>query len=144
MERDHSRWTDEETDQSTDSANQPGGMRRAGRFTFKLALILGSVFFLFILGLSLITSFSLEGLVSVQQRMDRAESVLLWFRLLLIGALIGFWRPLNVWLAQRNAWPPLRLERVLQGRWMALGVLLFVELVLVQQFHESLINGMVH
>ena len=100
---------------------KPGGMRRAGRFTFKLALILGGVFFLFILGLSLITSFSLEGLVSVQQRLDQADSTLMWFRLLLIGALIGFWRPLNVWLAQRNAWSQARLSRVLQGRWMTLG-----------------------
>ncbi len=143
-ESESSNWTDEETDPPTTPANQPGGLRRAGRFTVKLVLILGTVFFLFLLGLSLISSLSLEGLQSVQQHLARVDAPLMWLRLLLIGTLIGFWQPINAWLAQRNAWSQARLERVMKGRWMTLAVLLFVELVLIQRLHEPLIDGMVH
>ncbi len=122
---------------------QQPAWRRAGQLSFKFMLILGGVFLLFVLGLSLFFSFSLEGLQSAQDRLAQADGVLMWFRLLLIAVLIGFWQPINVWLAQRNAWSPERLQRVLHGRWLTLAVLLFVELVLVQRLHEPFIDGMV-
>ena len=95
------------------------------------------------LGLLLMTAFDLQGIETLQQSLVRVESVFLWIRLILIVSLIGFWRPLHVGIARRYHWPEDRLVRVLHGRWLALGVLLFVELVLIQRWHEPLINRLV-
>jgi len=118
---------------------RPGGWRKAGRFAFRLLLVGGGLFLLLIVGLMLMSSFTLEGMEGFRRHMERADEVLIYFRLAVIGLLIGFWRPLNVWLARFRQWPEGQLERVLAGRWWALGMLLFIELVLVQRIHEPLI-----
>lgn len=140
MDAKSSRWVGKEAggDGPADPEGQPGGMRRAGRFIFKTTLIFGGLFLLFLLGMMLMTSLSLEGMTSFRDWLERADSVLVFFRVGLIGLLITFWHPLNTWFAQHNGWSKVRLQRVLAGRWWSLGLLLFVELILVQRLHESL------
>lgn len=121
-------------------AGQPDRLKRAGRFTLKLLLVVGGLFLLMVVGLMLMSAFSLEGIEGFRERMSHADSYLFFVRLLVIGLLIGFWRPFNVWLAKYRRWPEGQLERVLEGRWMALAILLFVELILVQRVHEPLIK----
>lgn len=123
-----------------DQGGQSGMLRRAGRSVFSIVLIFGGLFFLFLLGMTLMSSFSLEGMASFQERLSRADSMLMFVRLLLIGVLIVFWRPLNSGIAKRNDWSEVHLQRVLAGRWWALTLLLFVELILVQRLHESLLG----
>jgi hypothetical protein len=119
---------------------QHGRWRRVGRFSLKLLLILGALFVLFILGLSLMSSLSIEGVEGFREGLERADNYMVLVRLLIIGSLIAFWRPFNTWLAKAKGWPDEQLESVLAGRWWALGLLLFVELVLVQRIHEVIIG----
>lgn len=121
-------------------ARQPSRLKRAGRFTLKLLLVVGGLFLLMVVGLMLMSALSLEGIEGFRERMGHADSYLVFVRLLVIGLLIGFWRSFNVWLAKTRGWPEGQLERVLEGRWMALAILLFVELILVQRIHEPLIK----
>jgi hypothetical protein len=121
-------------------AGQPGRLKRAGRFTLKFLLVIGGLFLLMVIGLMLMSAFSLEGIEGFRDRMGHADSYLVYVRLLAIGLLIGFWRPFNIWLAKTRGWPEGQLERVLEGRWMALAILLFVEMILVQRIHEPLIK----
>ena len=128
----------------TDPEDQPGGLRRAGRVTFRTALILGGLFLLFLLGMMLMSFLSLEGMTSFRDRLERADSVLVFFRVGLIVLLVIFWRPINTWLAGHNGWSEARLQRTLEGRWWALALLLFIELILVQRLHEALLGPMVN
>ena len=126
-----------------EKATRPvSGMKRAGGLLFKLLLLFGGLFLVFVLGLSLFSSLSLEGMQAFRQNLDRLASVMMVVRLAVIAGVIGFWRPLNVWLAMRKDWPQAQLQRVLAGRWLTLGVLLFVELVLIQRLHEPLIDSL--
>jgi hypothetical protein len=120
--------------------DRPGRWRRTGRFMFKLLLILGGLFLLMIVGLMLMSSFTLDGVENFRQNLDRFDRYIIIIRLLAIGILIGFWCPFNKWLAQIRGWPDEQLERALAGRWWALGVMMFVELVLVQRIHEILVG----
>lgn len=120
--------------------DRPGGWRRAGRFTFRIMLILGGLFVLLVAGLLVMNAFSMQGLDAFGRFLDRADQVLVYIRLTAIGLLIGFWRPINVWLSRVRGWSYGQLERILAGRWWALATLLFVELILVQRVHEHLID----
>jgi hypothetical protein len=120
----------------------PGsGIKRAGWFLFKILLLFGGLFLALLIGLSLLSTGSTEGLSAFRHTLERLDSVMVYLRLAAIAGVIGFWRPLNVWLAQRKGWSQAHLQRVLDGRWLTLGVLLFVELVLIQRLHEPLIDS---
>ena len=120
----------------------PGsGLKRAGWFLFKILLLFGGLFLALMVGLSLLSSGSTEGLSAFRRTLERVDSVMVFVRLAAIAGVIGFWRPLNGWLAQRKGWSQAHLQRVLDGRWLTLGVLLFVELVLIQRLHEPLIDS---
>ncbi|MCU7849343.1 MAG: hypothetical protein KZQ89_15405 [Candidatus Thiodiazotropha sp. (ex Lucinoma kastoroae)] len=123
-----------------DQTGRPGRLKRAGWLLLRLGLFVGGCFLLMVVGLALMSSFSLEGIHAFRQRLAGADSVLVIVRLGAIGLLIGFWRPVNVWLDRVRGWPEGQLERVLAGRWWALAMLLFVELVLVQRLHEILLE----
>jgi hypothetical protein len=120
--------------------DRPTRLKRAGRFTLKLLLVVGGLFLVMVVGLMLMSAFSLVGMEHFRERMGHADNYMVYVRLLAIGLLIGFWRPFNGWLAKVRRWPEGQLERVLEGRWMALAILLFVEVILVQRVHESLIK----
>lgn len=120
--------------------SRAGGWKRARRFTLKTLLVVGGLFLLLVAGLMLMSAFSLEGIDSFRRRLDRVAEILVYGRLLAIGLLIGFWCPFNSWLAKIRGWTKEQLQRVLGGRWWALVMLLFIELVLVQRIHEPLIE----
>lgn len=126
-----------------DHSGQPGSLRRAGHIVFRIALILGGLFLLFLLGMMLMSSISPQGMASFRDKLAQADSVLVFLRLGLIGLLITLWHPLNTWFAQHNCWSEARLQRVLAGRLWTLVLLLFVELILVQRLHETVL-GMVN
>jgi hypothetical protein len=109
-----------------------------------MVLILGGLLCLFLLGMLLISSLSLEGMATFQEKLHGMGSVLVFIRFLLIGLLIVFWRPLNSWFANRNGWSEARLQRILAGRWWTLALFLFVELILVQRLHETVLDLMVN
>ncbi len=127
-----------------DHRGQPSMLRRAGRTAFRMVLILGGLIFLFLLGMLLILLLSLEGMATFQEKLHGLDSALMFVRLLLIGLLIVFWYPLNSWLANRNCWSEQRLQQILAGRWWTLTLLLFIEIILVQRFHETLLDLMVN
>ncbi|MEW8139158.1 MAG: hypothetical protein AB2761_19005 [Candidatus Thiodiazotropha endolucinida] len=119
-----------------DKEGRPKRWRRAGRVALRFALIVGVLFLVLVLGQLLLSSFSLQDLASFRLKLEHADHYLVFIRLGLITLLIVYWRPFNTWLAKVNAWPEQKLEHVLSGRWWALSILLFVELILVQRLHE--------
>jgi hypothetical protein len=114
------------------------GWRRAGRLALRVAFIVVGLLLVLSVGQLLMSSFSLQDLASFRDRLERADSVLVFFRLGFITLLIFYWKPFNTWLAKLNGWSGAQLERVFAGRWWALSVLLFVEIILIQRVHEYL------
>jgi hypothetical protein len=140
--KDHENRVDNLSSSEPQAGHQrrPGRWKRAGRFTLKLLLVMAGLFFVMVLGLMLMSSFSMEGIERFRQGLNHADSVFFYGRLLLIGLLIGFWRPFNTWLATVKGWSDEQLASILAGRWWALGMLLLIELLLIQRIHEDIIG----
>ncbi|MEW8048436.1 MAG: hypothetical protein AB2805_18295 [Candidatus Thiodiazotropha sp.] len=121
-----------------DKESRPKRWRRAGRVALRFALIVGVLFLVLVMGQLLLSSFSLQDLASFRLKLEHADHFLVFVRLGFITLLIVYWRPFNTWLATINGWSDEQLARVLSGRWWALSVLIFVEVILVQRIHEML------
>lgn len=84
---------------------------------------------------------SLTQLQSFSQTLKQADqSILQWIRLAFITILIGYWKPIITWMARRHDWSEARLHYTLKQRWVMLGVLAFVELLIVRQVHQLFLN----
>ena len=94
------------------------GVKRAGRLLFKLLVLFGGLFLALLVGLSLLSSGSTEGLSAFRQTLERLDSVMVFVRLAAIAGVIGFWRPLNLWLAQRKGWSAVP---ICNGSWTVAG-----------------------
>jgi hypothetical protein len=129
---------DKADEQSIADRSQPKGWKKVGRLAFRGLLIVGVFIVIWIVGQSLLSSFSLQDLMEFRQKIEQIDNFLIIIRLGLIALLILYWHPFNAWLANVNGWSNDHLVRVLAGRWWALSVLLFVELFLVQRVYEIL------
>jgi hypothetical protein len=115
--------------------------RKLARWIMRFAICAIALVLLYLLGAVLLKSVSLHALQDVRQSLRDAS---IWFgfvRWAFIALLILYWEPLNRGLARRHHWSDSRLRRILSGRWLALGVLVLVELVFMQRLLESLIDG---
>ena len=124
-----------ETDTAGD--HQP---RRPARRRLRAGLLILLVFAVFLalnlLGMLLMNVVSIAQLHQAQRGLQNFGEWWMIARLTFIAGLIIGWTPINTWLAQRNDWSKAHLARVLGGRWLTLGLLVFVELFLVQRIHE--------
>jgi fatty acid desaturase len=123
---------------SEEKPGRPGAWRRAGRFVFRFLLFVVLFFVVLVIGQLLVSTLSLGEMETFRQKLTHADRVLVFVRLGLIALLIVYWQPFNTWLAKTKGWSDAQLGRILSGRWMALAVLLFVEFIMVQRFHELL------
>jgi hypothetical protein len=119
---------------------RPSGFKNLGRLFLRILLLFAGMFLLMVLGLILMSSLSLEGIHSFRSGLEWFNQGVTFVRLSLIGLLIIYWRPINLWLAQKRGWPNDHIDHILEARWLTLGALLFVELVLIQRIHESILN----
>lgn len=102
--------------------------RRWRRIT--LALAVGLVLPMALIGLALTWKAVDPGTLS--GRLDAARPWLGLWRLALVGALVGAWGPLSVWLGRMRGLTGPQVAALKQHRWTVAIVLLAVELVLVQ------------
>jgi len=132
-------FIDTELDVMEDEAYAPIPKRR-WKVLLKVVLFFSAFIGVALFGLIIMSSVSMNGLESVQSALDKFDKWFMFIRLLLIIIAITYWENINTWLARRNDWSDLHLQRVINGRWRTLGILLFIELVLVQQIHEYIFN----
>jgi len=109
------------------------------------ALINVSIFFLIAIGLCIfgmiiLSSISINSLQNIQNSINKFDSWFMFIRFSIIITIIAYWGVINTWLATRNDWNDAHLQRILKGRWTALTVLLFIELILVQKIHQIILN----
>jgi len=124
------------------TGNQP---RRPARRLLRVVVVLISVFAVFLalnlVGMLLMNVVSMAQLQQAQRVLNTFGEWWMIVRLAFIAGLVIGWTPINTWLAQRNDWSQAHLARVLAGRWLTLGLLVFVELFLVQRIHEPFTDG---
>lgn len=122
-----------ETDRSSKAeALQP--RRKLTRIAVMFGVFVLSVVVFYILGSVLMSTVSLDSLQHARNTLNAAGHWFAIVRLMFIATLIGFWVPINRWLAGRFIWSDAYLTRILSRRWQALGVLLFVELAFMQSW----------
>ena len=114
--------------------------RRPRRVLRRIALITAGLAVLILLGLLLMNSTNMDQLEHARRQLQAFDAWWRYVRWTFIAGLIIFWREINTWLAARNGWSEAHLQRVLGGRWLTLGVLLFVELFLTLRIHEPLVD----
>ncbi len=118
--------------------------RRPRRAVWRMArtLLLFTVAFigLYLAGVLLMGLLSLDRLHSIKQGLQDFGEWWVIARLAFISVLTVYWAEINTWLSHRNGWTEAHLARVVAGRWLMLGVLVFVELFLVQRIHEPVID----
>ncbi|MCF6256164.1 MAG: hypothetical protein L3K25_07660 [Gammaproteobacteria bacterium] len=123
-----------ETGIVSDQSHRPA--RRYLRKGLLLFAFLAFFVALNLIGMLLMNTVSIGQLHQAQHALQNFGDGWMVVRLAFIAGLIIGWVPINTWLAQRNGWDAAHLARVLAGRWLTLGVLVFVELFLVQRIHE--------
>jgi len=110
--------------------------RPARRFLRNVLLFSVVLIALYFVGVILMSLLSIDHLRQVRHGLKVFGEWWLIVRLGFIAGLAIYWLEINTWLSRRNGWTEAHLTRVLAGRWLTLGVLIFVELFLVQRIHE--------
>ena len=128
--------------QQEPSTTRPAGWRNRTpvRLAIKLSLYLLSLLLLYIVGMTILRSVSLDALQHVRRGLNDVSAWFLVVRWVFIGLLALYWTPINRWFAARKRWSEGRLQHMLSLRWQVFGVLLFVELVFVLQIYKPLIT----
>ncbi len=124
----------------TYAEEQSGRFRRSGIFFLKVSFFFVVLFALFMFGLSLMLSISVDAIENIQNKMDQINSWLMFVRWLMITVVITYWIEINTWLAKHKSWSKAHLNRVVNGRWSALGVFVFIEAIFIQRIHEPVIT----
>ena len=115
---------------------QPSVLKKAGKGILKVGIGLFVLFIMLVIGSMMMKSLSLNQLQSASQSLDQANHWFQFIRWAFIVSLITWWEPINTWIAQRKNWNANQLKLVLDMRWFALGVLVFVELIFIQRIYE--------
>jgi len=132
-------FIDTEFDDMEDEAYVPT-QKRKWKVLLKVVLFFAVFIGVALFGLIIMSSVSMDGLEGVQNALNNFDKWFMFIRLSLIAAAITYWVNINTWIAKRNGWSKSHLQRVINGRWKTLGILLFIELILVQQIHEYIFN----
>lgn len=106
----------------------------------KVMLFVGILAGLMLVGLFIMSTFSIDQLQQARQGLRAFGEWWMYVRWTFIAGLFIYWIEINTWIAQRNGWTEAHLRRVLDGRWLTLGVLLFVELFFVLRIHEPFVD----
>jgi len=120
--------------QKPESINE--SRRPALRFMRKALLLSTVLVALYLVSILLMSVVSIDSLYQVKYGLRSFGEWWIYVRVAFVAGLIIWWQPLNTWIARRNAWSEAHLARVLAGRWLTLGTLTFVELILIQRIHE--------
>lgn len=120
--------------------SRPSVLRKAGKGLLKIGLGLFVLFIMLVIGSTMMRSLSLSQLQSASQSLDKADHWFQFIRWVFIASLIIWWDPINTWIAKRKNWNDSQLRLVLDMRWVALGVLIFVELIFIQRIYEWFIG----
>ena len=117
--------------------DKPQRARRLRKGFVRLAMWLAGLTLLFIMASILLSHVSLTKLNSFHQSIrDLDRSIFQWLRLAFIVVVAAYWKPVNTWLAKRNAWSDVKLNITLAYRWRILGVLIFIELFFIRRIHQ--------
>ena len=116
------------------------GARQTKRWLIRVMLFSGALIGLMLLGLFLIDTLSIDQVQQARQGLQIFGAWWMYVRWAFVAGLIIYWVDINTWLARRKGWSEAHLARVLDGRWFTLGVLLFVELILILRIHEPLVD----
>ncbi len=109
--------------------------------TLRVLLLFAAVLIgLYLVGVLLMSLLSLDQLHSIKQGLRTFGEWWVIARLGFIAGLAFYWVEINAWLSRHNGWTEAHLARVVAGRWLMLGVLTFVELVLVQRVHQPFVD----
>ncbi|VAW67439.1 hypothetical protein MNBD_GAMMA08-2089 [hydrothermal vent metagenome] len=115
-------------------------IKKMGRLTFKFASFSVLISVAIVLSLVVLATIPLSSLQLVNEKIITLSAWLSIVRLIFILALAIYWLEVNTWLSKRKQWSDAYLKNVLNGRWIAISGLLFIELVFIQRIHQPLID----
>lgn len=113
---------------------------RTRRLLILMAAFVGGLLILAWLGQLLVRTISLDEIQRFRQEVRAFDAWWRYVRWTFIAGLFVYWREINTWLAAHNDWSGPHLQRVLDGRWMVLATLAFIELFFVLRIHEPLVD----
>lgn len=122
-----------------DQSESQSAVKKVGKGFLKIGVALLIMFVVLVIGTTIMKSMSLNQLRSASESLDNANNWFQYIRWAFIAAFIYWWKPINTWLANKNQWNTNQLNLVLSMRWIALFVLVFVELIFIQRVYEWVI-----